>query len=299
MSEGVGRRTGRTWVIVKVLVVLTAIDARRSAVPESQEETPWAPQSPELSPIVKDMRRKHGLESCACVGEWEEDHGFPKGGSMSLNQLETLKSSLEKKEKEMLKAKKVKSEDVERMKRHFKCLEVWQKEAEHRKGKAQQGKAEEKKDSKHTHTRDKHPPAHPDTPPSYNPLYPSLTSWDDPTLLEGLVRRPPQLQAPPPPPPPARGPSRSPSGEAVGNLLVDGVEHFSPIARRVGQRMPMVQAVGPDGVQMVYRPWSYEDMEKKTQPTCQNPKTEGLVLSVLLSLFAGNSHQPSLNCTAS
>lgn len=158
------------------------------------------PPESELSPIVKDMRRKHGPESCACVGEWEEDHGFPKGGSMSLNQLETLKSSLEKKEKEMLKAKKVKSKDVEKMRRHFKCLEVWQKEAGIREEKTRQGKAEEKKGNKHTHTRDKHPPAHPNTLPPYNPLYPSLTSWDDPTLLEGPVWRPPQPQAQPPPP---------------------------------------------------------------------------------------------------
>lgn len=213
--------------------------------------------------------KKYGPESCACVKEWSNDFGFPANGSFSSNQLKKLEENLKKAEEEMLKKKKVKGKQVKRMQQHFKCLKMWQSEAESRDQRERQGKVEKTEERAKPQTRDTQAPAHPQThirPPAYNPLYPSLTSWDDPTLQEGPPRRPPPQPVPPNDQEPANG-AEGPHPEAT--------VAFSPVAGRTrGAAMnpggpvltlPMVQAAGVDGVQLVFRPWGYKDMVDYTK----------------------------------
>lgn len=141
--------------------------------------------------------RKHGSESCACVKDWVINHEFPETGTLSTNQLKKLEERLRRKEEEMSKQKKVKGKDIREMQRHFKCLKMWQNEAESRDKWQEQGKIEKEEERSEPHARDMQSLAHPHIPPPppYNPLYLSLTSRDDPTLLECPL-------APRTPPPP-------------------------------------------------------------------------------------------------
>lgn len=65
----------------------------------------------ENSHIIRDMMRKHGLESCTCVKDWVEN---PDKGSQSKNQLQKLEESLLKQKAEIMKGKKVKRKKLEK-----------------------------------------------------------------------------------------------------------------------------------------------------------------------------------------
>ena len=177
----------------------------------------------------------------------------------------------------MLGKKRVKSKHVKGMQQHFKCLKIWQNEAENRERKQAQGKVEKTRgEGEESQSRDTHTLAHPHTPPPppYNPLYPSLTSWNDPTLLECPIAPAPEPQAQAAAPVAAPRTARRPKEEDEQRpkpttkprrvMTTRSMAEQDKPNVRLAFNMPMIQAAGPAGPQLVYRPWSYKDMVDNT-----------------------------------
>ncbi|XP_059206471.1 uncharacterized protein LOC131985417 [Centropristis striata] len=167
------------------------------------------------SPIIQQMKKKYGPECCECLPYWIKKYRFPKGGSLSKNQLEQLRTNLQTAKDELMKKGKVKTEKIKELEKHVECLNVWEDECEHRERK--QGfktmtllKAEEESQTdKVAKSKIK----------SKSSLYPSLTGHGGgPLSSDTLLDLPPPFNPPadaaspqrqPPPTPPVTSPPTS------------------------------------------------------------------------------------------
>ena len=221
-------------------------------------------QNPE-GPIVATMLMKYGPNSTKHLLTWYVDYGFPKGGSLSVNQLIQLEDKLKKVEEEMRKKKKIKTTDLDEIDSHKQCFNMWKEEAERR---------EKKKCTR---------------------LYPRLKTRDKSAVSCSILQIDPNLDAFPPPQqpplhqqPPIYGAAAAPLPENAAattstttakapppSLWVTAasstpfrstspVDSSAPFLRSMMRnlQLPMIQAAGADGPQMVFRPWTMADIEQ-------------------------------------
>ena len=239
---------------------------------------------------VDDMIKKYGSESVSCLNEWEK-LGFPANGSFSMSDIEKLGKKLVEEREKLRSKKRFKTTDLDRITRHSECFDQWKQEAECRDRK----KMCKKMTSLTVTESDKEQEIEKSKPVTASvPLIYPAVPWCHDESLSGWVPPPPQppiIMVPGPPTyadnNPLEAQKRRPlalTRLAPHNLSPNNPFNQPPVApagwegawtRSMGAtanikpedadtqvpQLPMVQVMGPQGVELVHRPWTLREMQ--------------------------------------